>query len=208
MSPRKSFFRSKAAGAFVRFVPSRDRLWSEDRWLLETVIFRELMFSGDYRRVLFAGCKAYTRWYPALFHWFSPVRFSTIEPDPDSARFGSRHEHIIGPFGMLLNDPSKRGKYDCVVLNGVFGFGIDTEAAKKEAFETAWNVLRPGGMLIIGYNDLDSIRDGYILRESCRFDRSIVDPSRFGLAPVPGLGSPDFLVPGDERHRYLGYVKR
>ena len=42
--------------------------------------------------------------------------------------------------------------FDVVLCNGVFGFGVDTPAAQTRAWEAMAAVLKPGGLLLLGWN--------------------------------------------------------
>jgi SAM-dependent methyltransferase len=49
------------------------------------------------------------------------------------------------------------GSVDVIVANGVYGFGIDDRAALGAAFAAAHAVLRPGGTLVLGWNDVAAL---------------------------------------------------
>ncbi|MFI5000571.1 MAG: methyltransferase, partial [Reyranellales bacterium] len=42
--------------------------------------------------------------------------------------------------------------FDCIVFNGVFGFGIDSPDDMRRAVKAMHDALRPGGLLIVGWN--------------------------------------------------------
>jgi hypothetical protein len=173
--------------------------------VLERVVFPELMADRTCKAVLFVGCDWYTRWYPTLFDWCSDVVFATVERDPAKARFGSRRHHTIGSLDEL---EWASASCDLVILNGVFGFGIDSPADKARALETAHRLLTPGGRLLIGYNDADEVLDGEIVRDRCRYDARAVDPARFAPCRIPGLPCADYLTRTPNRHRYVCLAKR
>jgi hypothetical protein len=191
----------------MRFVPKRHRIGSHDRIILETVIFRELVVDGRYRKVLFVGCAYYTRWYPLLFDWFTDIVFATVEPDPANARFGSKKNHTVGTLETLKAIPGNRNSYDLIILNGVFGFGIDDLEDKTKTFETAYELIKSGGKFLIGYNDIDTLMDEMILRDQCRYDFNLVNPKKFKASVIPGLDCTDFLTENPNRHRYVCFEK-
>ena len=120
-----------------------------DRVVLETVIFPELLRSSQYQRILFVGCAWYTLHYPNLFR---TKNFTTLEIDPSQQCFGAR-EHIIDSCERL-EQYFQRGQLDCIVFNGVYGFGLDDPNAVDRTFTAMHHVLRDGGLLVFGRNDL------------------------------------------------------
>ena len=108
-----------------------------DRALLETVI---LPHYRD-RRMLFVGTRFYTRRYPRL-----APRMVTLDPDPRMARFGAR-EHFVMPIERFSGH-----RFDVVIINGVFGWGINDEATAAAALDACRRALNENGELVIGFN--------------------------------------------------------
>ena len=127
-------------------LPRRDRL--VDRYLLEDVIFPQLLADAEIEQVLFVGCAAYTRDYPKRF---ASKHFRTIDNFIDVARFGSE-DHILDSFANLA-DHVAPATLDAVICNGVVGFGLDDLADANRAFGAAHDCLRPGGWLVYGWNE-------------------------------------------------------
>ncbi|MFO0012250.1 MAG: hypothetical protein ACK553_05870 [Planctomycetota bacterium] len=120
-----------------------------DRVVLEQVIFPELQRGTRMHSILFVGCAWYTLHYPWVFR---DKDFRTMEIDPDAACFGA-DKHLVGScesLGTLLS----RGELDCVILNGVFGFGLNTPDGLNRTLQGIHHALRAGGLLIFGWNDL------------------------------------------------------
>jgi hypothetical protein len=46
------------------------------------------------------------------------------------------------------------GELDCLVLNGVFGFGLNTPEALNRTLRGVHHALRQGGLFVFGWNDL------------------------------------------------------
>lgn len=120
-----------------------------DRVVLEKVIFPELVRSPQYQRILFVGCAWYTLHYPILF---KTKNFTTLEIDPSQQCFGAR-EHIIDSCEHLERY-FQRGQLDCIVFNGVYGFGLDDANDVDRTFTAMHRVLRDKGLLVFGRNDL------------------------------------------------------
>ena len=122
---------------------------TRDRDTLEQVILPAYAARSDIERVLFVGCAWYTRHYERML----PGRdYRTIDPDPWKKRFGSRRHLVAGLEGLGAHVAP--GSLDLVVCNGVFGWGLDAREDCERAFEACFLALRPGGELIIGWNDV------------------------------------------------------
>ncbi len=96
---------------------------THDRYLLEQVIFAELLARDDMQRLPFVGCDIYTAHYPRIF---SGRTFITIDSDPAKARYGSVR-HIVDTIAALERhvDPCS---LDAVICNGVIGWGLIDQA--------------------------------------------------------------------------------
>jgi len=102
-------------------------------------------------KILFVGCKYYTKHYPALFE-MNGGECWTIDIDPISARWGAPGRHVIGAFQDARNHWPP-ASFDYIVLNGVFNFGINTEQEQNEALCVCSFLLKSGGWLIIGWDE-------------------------------------------------------
>lgn len=148
----KSLLRSKMRAGLHRFlirlgIDTRKR--RPDRIVLETIVFPELQRNPELQTILFVGCAWYTLHYPSLF---PGKKFLTLEIDPAQARYGALC-HRVGSCEELESHFS-RGQFDCIVLNGVFGFGVNTPDALDRTVRGIHHALRPGGLLVFGWNDL------------------------------------------------------
>ncbi len=137
----------------------RDRAW----------LHRELLPAVGRRggKVLFVGCRRYTRRYPAQLA-AQGAECWTIDIDPTVARWGSPKRHVIGDIlGASAHWPP--ASFDTVILNGVFGFGLDSVADQHEALRVCRLLLKEDGWLILGWNtdrsadpsELPILRDGF-----------------------------------------------
>ena len=124
-----------------------------DRYILENVIFGALLADEDIHRLLFVGCASYTRSYSS---YFVDREFWTIDVDERMARHGGPR-HIVGSITeMSRHFPP--GSLDVVICNGVIGFGLDTEEECDRAFRECYVCLRSGGLLIVGWDNVDEFR--------------------------------------------------
>jgi SAM-dependent methyltransferase len=124
---------------------------SEDRRVLETQILPRI--AAERHRVLFVGCEIYTAHYRRLF-----LRndFHTIDYDPAKKRYGAR-QHTVGSATELQKHYEARS-FDAVVFNGVLGYGIDQPEGAEAAIRACQSVLKPGGLLVVGWNDRPDVR--------------------------------------------------
>jgi SAM-dependent methyltransferase len=164
------------------------RLELPNRRVLEDQILPALAADPTIQRVLFVGCRWYTKIYADIFpgkdYW-------TIEIDPEQAKFGSPGRHITDSY-LNLSAHVEPDSFDAIVLNGVFGWGIDSPADTETAFTETWRALAPGGTLVIGYNDTPENHPSYL-------DTPSAGHARFAPRSLAGLGE-RHATPGDPGH--------
>jgi len=125
------------------------------------------------RSVLFVGAGAYT--YP-YYHAFeaSRLRFVTIDLSPAAQVWGAR-EHYVGSIldvEKLIPPP----KFDSVVCNGVFGFGVEGIGEMNRALNLFAELLHPEGVLLLGWNK-DVVEDPLALEQAgCLFETNTALP--------------------------------
>ena len=170
---------------------------SADRQYLEHEVLPALARRADVRCVLFVGCARYTRHYEAMF---TNAEYWTMDPDPRRQRWGARR-HILDRLERLGRHRPE-ASFDLIVCNGVLGWGLNERDAAEAAFAACHAALRPGGTLIVGWNDIrphNAVRPDS-LRSLRRFHRA---PVGAGRAPQVRIGVPhrhvfDFYrKPGD-----------
>ena len=172
--------------------PSR----TEDRRVLEQVIFPYYVSRGDMRSVLFVGCDWYTRHYEKAF--FRGRNYWTLEPLEGARKFGSKRRHIVAPLERL-DEHFPEGYFDLIIANGVYGFGLDGREQCEAAFAHSHSRLRDGGHLIFGWNDVPQ-------RRPVPLDE-ISSLKRFKPWTFPGFTSSRVLTDTPHRHVYEFYVK-
>jgi hypothetical protein len=174
---------------------ARPRLDSPDRHVLEERIFPALYRDRAVRRILFVGVSRYTRWYPALFRTRPGVAFETADPRADAAPHGARGAHWRSRFEALREH---RPPYDVIVLNGIFEYGTDTDAAKARSIVAAREMLRGGGRLVLGYRERQPHPD---------IDLEAIGAAGFEPAAVPGLGTAYYRTEQPNGHTYAGFLR-
>ena len=102
-----------------------------------------------YDRVLFVGTAPYTHQFERLFRR-SREQYTTIDPVRGTEIWGARN-HIVAPI-QEIGAHRPKGYFDCIVLNGVFGFGIDDIDSQRAVIKVLHDALAPGGLLLVGWN--------------------------------------------------------
>jgi hypothetical protein len=97
--------------------------------------------------VLFVGTAPYTYHYE---QGFRRGQYTTIDVHPSTAAWGAR-AHIVSPI-QEVDRHRARGSFDCVIMTGVFGFGVDKFDDMQATLRAVHQVLRPGGLLVLGWN--------------------------------------------------------
>lgn len=102
-----------------------------------------------YPKILFVGAAPYTHHYEKLFAG-RDGSFTTMDVNPSIAVWGTP-DHIVGPVQEIARFRPPRS-FDGVILNGVFGYGVDDPADMRRAVEAIHAVLTPRGLLVVGWN--------------------------------------------------------
>ena len=168
---------------------------TEDRRVLESVIFPYFTALTDLRSVLFVGCDWYTKHYEPVF--FAAQELWTLDPAAGARKFGGRR-HVVAPLEELGRHFAD-GYFDLIVCNGVYGFGLDTLTQCEQAFAACHSRLREGGYLVLGWDDIPA-----------RTPVSLADISNLRLFqqfPFPPLGAWRYLTETPYRHVYDFYRK-
>lgn len=122
---------------------------SPDRFVLEDTIISYIVNCDDFNKILFVGSDWYTKPYN---RYFKNKEYWTIEINPNRKKFGSKR-HVVDSL-LNLSQHFTSGYFDLIVYNGVFGHGIDSREATEISFQQCFQCLRPGGMLVFGWNDV------------------------------------------------------
>src|SRR5580704_11264718 len=85
-------------------------LRTEDRRILEKVIFPHYSTLANVRTVLFVGCESYTRRYERCFPGHN---YWTIEAEPGRRKFGGK-QHVIGRLEQL-HEYFSPGFFDLII---------------------------------------------------------------------------------------------
>lgn len=105
--------------------------------------------SQHYRRILFVGAAPYTYQYERFFRR-DRDQYTTLDNHPSTAVWGGPN-HIVARI-QDIGSYRPEDFFDCIIFNGVFGFGVNGRDAMRETAKAMSDVLRPGGLLIVGWN--------------------------------------------------------
>jgi SAM-dependent methyltransferase len=179
---------ARACGVPRAFAPA-------DRRLLEQSILPHYAARPAGQSVLFVGTRRYTQHYERLFE---AHRFVTLDIDPAAARYGSSQGHVVDCASRAAQHFAP-ASLDLIVVNGVFGWGLDAPATVDAALRGFGTLLREGGELLIGWNDVPGRRPLPFAQHALA--QGFV---RGRFAP---LGVERIEVPGGNRHRYEFFRK-
>ena len=111
-------------------------------------------FSSEnrFQHILIVGIANFTQHYPLLFQQKKFVR--TIDTNPSVARFSSAKIHIIDSIENIEKHID-HDSLDLVLMNGVYGWGLDSENALKKSLNNIHMVMKQEGVLVFGWNEMD-----------------------------------------------------
>ncbi len=168
---------------------------TEDRRVLEQVIFPYFLALPRTQRVLFIGCDWYTKHYERAF--FAGREYWTVDISAKARKFGGTRHIVAGMQEIAAR--FEAGRFDLIICNGVYGFGLDTADACEAAFGAAWTRLREGGYLIFGWDDIPERTPVPLesIAALAKFER---------FTPAP-LGAWRYLTDTSYRHTYDFYTR-
>jgi hypothetical protein len=175
------------------FVGIESYLKSEDRRVLEEMIFPYFLHDDSYRNILFVGCSWCTRAYNRRFEL--QKNFSTIDISPWKRRYGAK-QHIVAPL-QDLGRHFQAGTLDLIICNGVYGWGLNSRTEIEAAFTDCLGSLREDGILIIGWDDCERLNPCPLSTWECL--------AGFRPFVFPPLGTSEFATATPHRHTYSFY---
>ncbi len=181
------------AARFALGLPTR--METEDRRVLEEVIFPYYVELPEVRSILFVGCDWYTKHYAKVF--FHRHEYWTLDIEPAARKYGAR-KHVVGSL-EFLNRYAPAERFDLIVCNGVFGFGLNTLDQCESAIGHCYSRLRRGGHLLFGWTDVPS-------RTPIPLE-SIEGLKRFEQFTFPPLETWRYVTQTPYRHTYDFYRK-
>jgi SAM-dependent methyltransferase len=130
-----------------KHVPQRRHRYA-DRRVLEQIIIPFVLSRRRPQRVLEVGREPYEAFYN---EFFVGTELWTVDWDAAKARFGAPR-HIVDDAANLGNR-FPAGYFDVILMNGVFGWGLNRPEAIENAFSAVHAILAPDGLFVLGWND-------------------------------------------------------
>ena len=149
------------------------------------------------KKLLFIGIDKHN-WH---YHRGMDMQFHTIEIKPKNAVYGQAGLHIVGS-ATELPAHYEHELFDVVVANGLIGFGLDSKSDFERLLDGTSQILKPGGIFILGYNDLPE-RLGFDIRSADHYDLF----EEF-VPDIDGLEHSFFRVDDEYDHTYVFMRKR
>jgi SAM-dependent methyltransferase len=166
-----------------------------DRRILEDIIIPYFASKDEFKNILFVGCDWYTKPYKK---YFKNKNYWSIDIDKNKKKYGA-DTHITDSIENLSQYISNN-YFDVIFFTGVVGHGLNSREGADEAINQCFQSLRPGGILIFGWNDTPELRPFPVIQE-CenlkKFDSYFFKP----------LSSSQFLVDDELRHTFIFYIK-
>jgi SAM-dependent methyltransferase len=134
---------------------SFDSSFSDRRYMTQHIL--PALASSNVQRVLFVGCKAYTARYGRQLTR-AGIEYWTTDINPAAAIWGEQGHHVVCDIAKI-DDVCPAESFDAVLLNGVIGDGVDDESEMNRAVTAIARILRPNGILLIGWDSLKSHPD-------------------------------------------------
>ncbi|MBO9329061.1 hypothetical protein A6B37_01670 [Achromobacter sp. HZ01] len=176
------------------------RLQAENRRFLEQAVFGYIntmaVDAGGPLKTLFVGLDKHNWHYRRLLD----TEFYTLDIEARQAVYGRPGRHWTGSATRMAGHYGGN-VFDVVVANGLLGFGIDEIRDFEQLLENCEAVLKPGGLLVLGYNDLTERVPYLVLPTALR----LFDAFRPPIAEVSGALH---RVDDPFRHVFLFLTKR
>lgn len=123
-------------------------LLGDRRYMTQSIL--PALASAKVKQVLFVGSRPYTAHYGKRLTR-AGIDYWTTDIDPEAADWGEKGHHIVCDIAKI-DEVCASESFDAVLLNGVFGFGVDENNAMDRTIEAIARVLCPKGILLIGWN--------------------------------------------------------
>jgi hypothetical protein len=144
---RDAYYRSLARNVVARHVTAV-RPTYEDRNVLEQIIIPFVLSRFEPETVLDIGREPYEAFYN---EFFEGRELWTVDSDAQRSRFGAAH-HIVDDAAHLRNH-FPEDYFDFVLMNGVFGWGLNDPDAIETTFAAIHAILSRRGIFVLGWND-------------------------------------------------------
>ena len=139
---------SLLGGAWVKLLDAVVARQPDRRYMRKAIL--PALAAGEFGKILFVGTRGYTRRYERAFRRLR-TEYWTSDIDPEAARYGAADRHVTCDV-RDIDLQFAPATFDAVVLNGVFGWGVDDPAGMDATVRSVARVLSPDGILLVGWN--------------------------------------------------------
>jgi len=126
----------------------------EDRNVLEEIIFPYILAYHNPGTILDIGREDYQHFYN---YFFEGKILWTIDNDKKHAKYGAKN-HIIDGVENLEQHFKEKNYFDFILMNGVFGWGLNEENKIEQTINSIYNLLSKNGVFVMGWNDIPELK--------------------------------------------------
>lgn len=147
----------RAVSSLGLLLPSGVRAWIRDK-RTEFLPDRQYMKRTAYpalaatrpQRVLSVGVQRYNLSNARIFEG-AGCEFWTTDIVPESAKYGIKDRHVVADV-KEIDRHFALTYFDLVILNGVFGHGVNDLTSQEQTISAIRKILTPRGALVVGWN--------------------------------------------------------
>jgi SAM-dependent methyltransferase len=143
---------NRLADKLIKKYADYERDEFEDRNVLERIIFPWVLANLEPFTNLDIGREEYQKFYNKFF---VGRELWTMDFDPERNEWGSK-DHIVGD-AANVGEHFTENYFDFILMNGVYGWGLNEKEKIEKCFAGICKILKPGGLFILGYNDWEAI---------------------------------------------------
>ncbi|MBD3253040.1 methyltransferase domain-containing protein [Candidatus Pacearchaeota archaeon] len=125
----------------------------EDRDVLERIIIPYLLSKINPKKILDVRREDYQKFYNLFF---KGRELWTIDKNPKRKKYGSEN-HITDDVVNIKNYFSENS-FDLIIMNGVFGWGLNKPEDVEKTILSFYKILRKGGIFVFGWNDIPDLK--------------------------------------------------
>lgn len=151
--PKTIAYYHRLAKKLIKEYADYERIEFEDRDCLERIILPYVLGNHNPQRTLDIGREDYQTFYNL---YFENRELWTLDFDPKRKKFGAKGHHITDDVANVKNH-FEDGYFNFILMNGVFGWGLNDPVKIEQTFESIYKLLAPGGLFILGWNDIKDL---------------------------------------------------
>lgn len=122
----------------------------EDRNVLEEIIFPYILAAYEPQKIFDIGREDYQSFYN---EFFAGRELWSLDFDPKRKKYGAKGKKHITDDAANVKAHFENGYFDFILMNGVFGWGLNDPKKIEQAISGIHDILKPGGVFIMGWND-------------------------------------------------------